>query len=345
MATTSGTPDSRLSEALVEQSLRDDAPSFEFFQAVSLLQRLHPERHQVGEFSHPQSEVVHFRVNNELAFPASQIQQLQWSDTTEQAEMMVNFMGLTGPSGVLPYFYTELILERLRAKDRSLETFLDIFNHRSISLFYRAWQKYRFPVTYSSGDRDRFTHHLFDLIGMGTPGMLGRQAIPDEALLHYVGLLGMQARSAVALEEILKDYFGVPIDIEQFTGDWHRLSANAQCRLDDDEEPAQQLGTGAVVGDEVWSQQSRVRIKIGPLTLEQYRDFLPDGSAFEPLKAITRFFSGDELDFEIQLILRREETPGFEIDFDSREAPRLGWVTWLKSVPLDRDPHETVLAL
>jgi type VI secretion system protein ImpH len=258
---------------------------------------------------------------------------------------MVNFMGLTGPAGVLPYVYTELILERLRAKDQSLAAFLDIFNHRSISLFYRAWQKYRFPVTYSSGERDRFTHHLFDLIGMGTPGMQGRQAVPDEALLHYVGLFSMHTRSAVVLEQILSDYFQVPVEIEQFTGDWYRLDAEAQCRLGEHEEPAQQLGTGAVIGDEVWDQQSRVRIKIGPLSLERYYDFLPDGSAFEPLRAITRFFSGDELDFEIQLILRRDETPGFQIDLDSPEAPRLGWVTWLKSVPLDRDPHDTILAI
>jgi type VI secretion system protein ImpH len=344
MATTSGTQDSRLSETPLALSLGENAPSFEFFQAVALLQRLHPERHQVGEFSHPQSEAVHFRVNNSLGFPASQIQQLDGSDPTGQAEMMVNFMGLTGPSGVLPYFYTELILERLRAKDKSLEAFLDIFNHRSISLFYRAWQKYRFPVTYF-GERDRFTHHLFDLIGMGTPGMLGRQAVPDEALLHYVGLFGMHTRSAVALEEILNDYFQVPVEIEQFTGDWYRLDIEAQCSLDEDEGAARRLGTGAVVGDEVWDQQSRVRIKIGPLSLEQYYDFLPDGSAFEPLKAITRFFSGDERDFEIQLILRRDETPGLQIDVDSPEGPRLGWVTWLKSVPLDRDPHETILAL
>jgi type VI secretion system protein ImpH len=332
-------------ETPVEKSLREDAPSFEFFQAVSLLQRLRPERQPVGEFSHPESEVVHFRVNNELGFPASQIQELQFSELTGHAEMMVNFMGLTGPAGVLPYFYTELILERLRAKDRSLEAFLNIFNHRSISLFFRAWQKYRFPATYSSGERDRFTHHLFDLIGMGTQGMLGRQAIADEALLHYVGLFGMQTRSAIALESILRDYFEVPIEIEQFAGDWYRLSANAQCRLDEEEEPAQQLGTGAIVGDEVWHQQSRARIRIGPLSLEQYRDFLPDGSAFEPLKAITRFFSGDELDFEIQLILRREETPGLQIDLDSAEAPRLGWVTWLKSIPLGRNPDETILPL
>ncbi len=119
--------------------------------------------------------------------------------------------------------YTELILERLRAKDKSLPSFLDIFNHRMISLFYRAWEKYRFPVTYRLGEEDRFTHHLLDLIGLGTHGLQERQAVPDDALLHYVALLGEQSRSASALEAILRDYFEVPVEVEQFTGAWYRL--------------------------------------------------------------------------------------------------------------------------
>ncbi len=89
----------------------------------------------VGGFSSPDDEAVRFRVNPRLGFPASEIQQLELHDDAP-AEMMVNFMGLTGPMGVLPYAYSEFILERLRAKDSSFASFLDIFNHRAISLFY-----------------------------------------------------------------------------------------------------------------------------------------------------------------------------------------------------------------
>jgi type VI secretion system protein ImpH len=247
--------------------------------------------------------------------------------------------------GVLPYAYSELILERLRAKDKSLQSFLDIFNHRLLSLFYRAWEKYRFPVTYRLGDEDRFTHYLLDLIGLGTPGLQERQAIPDDAFLHYVALLGEQSRSASALETILHDYFEVPVEIEQFTGAWYRLDRSTQCCMKDDDEVSQQLGKGAVVGDEIWDQQSRVRIKLGPMPLAQYCDFLPDGSAFEPLRAITKFFSSGEFDFEVQLLLNRAEVPGCDIGYEGDISPRLGWVTWLKSAPLGRDPGDTILKL
>lgn len=333
-----------LNETSLERTLQEEPCSFDFFQAVTLLQRLHPDRQGVGRFSQPREEAVHFSVNDSLAFPASQVQQLE-AEPGQPSEMQVNFFGLTGPMGILPYCYTEMIRERGRSKDRSLPEFLDIFNHRMISFFYRAWEKYRFPVTYGLGEGDLFTHHLLDLIGLGTPGLQERQAVPDEALLHYAGLLGMQSRSASALEGILSDYFGVPVEVEQFAGAWYRLGPDTQCRMDDRESPSQQLGVGAVVGDEIWDQQSRVRIRIGPMPLEKYREFLPDGSAYEPLRAIARFFSNDEFDFEAQLILKSEDVPRCELGLGEDSAPRLGWVAWLKSAPLPRDPDETILNL
>lgn len=344
MATASRAEDLDLNDSPIEQILREDACSFEFFQAVTLLQRLGNNRQPVGRFFNPQDEAVRFRVNNGLAFPASQIQKIDWSDDAPP-QMAVNFMGQTGPMGVLPYCYTELILERLRAKDRTLQSFLDIFNHRIISFFYRAWEKYRFPVTCYLGDEDTFSHHLLDLIGLGTSGLQDRQAIPDNALLHYVALLGEQSRAPSALETILRDYFEVPAEVEQFTGAWYRLDRDSLCWMEEDDRESQRLGRGAVVGDEIWDQQSRVRIKVGPLTLSQYCSFLPDGTAFEPLKAILKFFSNDEIDFEVQLVLKREEVPKCDTGYEGDAAPRLGWVSWLKSVPIERDPEDTILRL
>lgn len=334
--------------ASMDEVLRDDACSFEFFQAVALLQRLRfKDREPVGQFSNPEDEAVHFRVNNTLAFPASQIQSIEYpKDDSKQGppSMKVNFMGLTGPNGVLPYAYTEMILERLRAKDPAMESFLDIFNHRMISFFYRAWEKYRFPATYYRGD-DVFTHHLLDLIGLGTPGLSNRQSVPDTSLLHYAALVGAQARSAEALEEILNGYFEVPVEVEQFAGAWYRLDPSAQCSMSDEQDDSERLGDGVVVGDEIWDQQSRVGIRIGPLSLEHYASFLPGGSAHEPLKALVKFFSNDELDFAVTLVLQREDVPKCEVGGENAAAPRLGWVSWLKSAPLDHNPGDTTLNL
>ena len=176
-------------------------------------------------------------------------------------------------------------------------------------------------------------------------GLQNRQSIPDEALLHYVALFAQQSRSAAALEAILSDYFQVPVEVEQFTGAWYRLETPTQCRFEDGDEESRQLGAGAVVGDEVWDRQGSVRIKLGPMGLERYCDFLPDGSAYEPLKAVTKFFSNGEFDFEVQLTLKRDEVPECDLSAEDEEPPRLGWVTWLKSKPIDKDPADTILRL
>jgi type VI secretion system protein ImpH len=118
-----------------------------------------------------------------------------------------------------------------------------------------------------------------------------------------------------------------------------------QCCLDRAPSDSERVAIGAVVGDEIWDEQSRVRIVLGPLTLERYLDFLPSGTAFEPLRSLTRFFSGNEFDFEVRLVLKRDEVPPCELGREDSGAPLLGWVSWAKSVPMGRDPEDAVLDL
>lgn len=344
MATEIGTETVGLADASFCDVLAEDACSFEFFQAVALLQRLRQKVHPVGDFASPEDEAVRFTANPRMGFPASEIQQIKLQDD-KPAEMMVNFMGLTGPKGVLPYVYSELILERLRAKDTSLASFFEIFDHRAISLFYRAWERNRFHVNYGAGARDLFSRYLLDLLGLGTNGLLHRQQIEDEALLPFIALLAMQSRSAQALEQVLAAYFEVPVEVQQFTGAWYSIDESTQCAMDEQESMSSQIGIGAVVGDAVWDCQSRVRIRIGPLPLETYREFLPEGSAYRVLHGITRFFENDCLDFELQLVLDRSQVPAIELDFDKGSPARLGWTSWAKTAPMGADPDETILAL
>lgn len=328
----------------IEEKLRRKPYTFDFFQALRLLERFRPEKKPVGQFTHPETEIARFNAHQSLAFPASQIQEVAWPEDGP-VQMMVNFMGLTGPEGVLPNPYTSLIIEREREGDNSLRDFLDIFNHRMISLFYRAWRKYRLDVACERGERDRFSRHLLSLFGLGTDGMSDRQTISDDSLIYYSGLLSQRPRSAQALQQILADYFEVPVAIEQFAGGWYRLDPETQCRLSEENLDSGELGFGAVVGDEMWNQQSRVQIVLGPLSMERYADFLPDGKSFRPLQSWVRFFSSEEWDFELKLILDREQVPACTLGAEGASGPQLGWVTWMRSMPFGRDPGDTVLAL
>lgn len=328
----------------LEAALEREPWRFDFFQAVRLLERLDPEREPVGRFVRPQAEVVRFAAHPSVVFPASQIQSLE-RRPDGPARMVVNFMGLFGPTGVLPQAYTELIISRIRERDYALRDFLDLFNHRSISLFYRAWERYRFGIAYERGEKDRLSAVLMNLIGLGTPALQNRQAVEDHALLYYAGLLAQFPRSATALEQLLSDYFDVPVQVEQFVGGWYPLDAKAVGRLEQASEEYEQLAVGAVIGDEVWEAQARVRVRLGPLTLDQYLEFLPAGSGFAPLRALIRFFAGDQFDFEVQLVLRREEVPHCVLGAETRSAARLGWVSWTRWSAMTRDPEETILRL
>jgi type VI secretion system protein ImpH len=334
-----------VTQDLVEQRLRSEPWTFDFFQAVRLLGLLQPERSMIGRFSHPESEIVRVTAHPSLSFPASQIQSLEWKDGV-QPSLSVNFLGLTGPLGVLPVPYTEMVIDRQRARDTALRDFLDLFNHRAASLFYQAWEKSRFIVGYERGGVDLFTQSALALLGLGMPQLRNRQPIRDESLLFYSGLFEMPTRPAVALEAILSDYFDVDVAIDQFIGVWRRLEESDCSHLQEGDPETYQLGKGAVVGDEIWDQQFRARIKIGPLSRAQYVEFLPTGSAFGPLKALTRSFCGDEIEFELQLLLRREEVPLSCLGVDESDGRPLGWLTWLNSKgDLGRDPSDTILLI
>jgi type VI secretion system protein ImpH len=348
MAPESGTKDpdvgsrpSTRRDTLVQQALREDPWSFEFFQAVRLIERYSNGRAPVGGFAPPEREAVRFSTNPALQFPASQIASLQWAD--DMPRMSVNFFGVMGQTGVLPLTYSEYINDQIRARDTAFRDFLDIFNHRLISLFYQAWEKYRFQIGYERNRDDRLTQYLRDFIGLGTRGLKERQAVRDESFIFYTGLLSLQPRSELALKHMLQDYFDVAVDIEQFVGSWHRLSFGDQCQVGEENPYSEQLGLGAVAGDEMWDIQSRAQVILGPMTIACYLEFLPGGSAYKSLGAILRFFSNREISFAAQLVLKCDEVPAVELGAEKGPPILLGWTTWVKNAPFTRNPGDTIL--
>jgi type VI secretion system protein ImpH len=332
--------------AWARDALGDDPTAFEFTQAVRLLERLREDGGSPGRFGDPGKEVVRFSAHPSLAFPASHIQSLRFPSGGEApARMTVNFFGLIGPMGVLPHEYTRLVAERLRARDGAMAAFLDIFNHRAVSLLYRALCTNRFDLSRERGEEDRLEAHLLDLAGKGTTGgsPTTAEALPPRLLAAFAGLLGPQRRSASALEQLLEGAFGVEAEVLQFIGGWFPIEERDRCALGEEDDDAR-LGLGAVAGEEVWDPQARVRIRLGPLSMEDYEAFLPSGKHHSRLKALTRFFSDDQFDFEVQLVLHRDDVPGCTPG-DDQVQPRLGWSTWIRTRPPEGDADDTVLRL
>jgi type VI secretion system protein ImpH len=284
---------------------------------------------------------------------------------------------MTGPQGALPTNYTQLLLRIARegrgTERTALRDWLDLFNHRMVGLFFRAWEKYRFPVPFlrfaigrraapagesdTGPDADPFTGSLFNLIGLGTPSLRRRlhidapppandpQAAPqplaridDLALLHYAGRFAHKPRNAVGLAAMVRDYFGLPARVEQFTGQWLYLEPASQSRLPDEDRGVNcELGVNAVAGERVWDVVSKFRVRLGPLRYSEFVEFLPDPAPVAQRKGIfllsqlVRLYVGIELDFEVRLALRGDEVPELVLQ-DAGEGElgaRLGWNTWM----------------
>ena len=341
MATQGGRPDAPLTSVLFNEPYR-----FDFFQAVRLFERLFRDRRAVGRPGvPPAAEVVRFRTRQSLAFPASQIHEIarqpESADPAPAPEMFVNFMGATGPLGVLPLHYTQLLVERASAKDTKLWEFIDLFNHRIISLFYRAWEKYRFAFAYERGRDDEFTEYLFCLVGLGTRGLRGRLALPDKGLLYYSGLLAQRPRSAWSIAAVLGDRFQAPARVQPFAGQWLKIEEDSLTRLG---RANSQLGVSTIAGARVWDAQSKFRVRFGPLTLRQFRRLIPSGEDFAGVKSLARLLAGVEFDFDVQLVLRAEEVPSAVLTTRARRRSQLGWTTWLKTQPFKQDDSQVVLS-
>jgi type VI secretion system protein ImpH len=339
----------------VAEKLFAEPQGFEFFQAVRLLQLLAVrQRRQPGKSEQPltPSEVVRFRSALSLAFPASEIDDLTPPEADKPGdlpEMTVNFMGLTGPSGVLPRYYSEFLLERrTRFRDETAHRFFDLFNHRLLTLFVQAWEKYRFALGYEQGQPRTLFDYLLDLVGMGTRGLQGRlldqsQGMQDEALVYYGGLNGQRPHSATALAAILSDYFGVAVTVESLRGHWLLLEVGQRTRLGKGG-GNDVLGESVILGDRVWDRQSRFRLRLGPLDLTQFNDFLPGGTAYVALTRFVRWFASPGYQFDLQLVLQREDVPACQLGATGPRAPRLGWTTWLKTRPFTHAADDTAVA-
>jgi type VI secretion system protein ImpH len=316
----SGTP---LKDRLFEEHYK-----FSFFKAVSLLESLFPDKKALGQTLEPDREALRFSAKPGLAFPGSDISRLEQSPDGGPAKMEVTFMGLIGPAGVLPHWYTELVVDRIWKKDHSLAGFLNIFHHRLISLFYLAWKKYRFEASYLPEARDRLSHFILSLAGLGTPGLIERIGLPAESLAFYSGLLSRSIPSALAIASAVEYFAGTDVTIEQFIERMLPISSEDQTRLG---AANSYLGVDAVCGSFIRECATKFRINLGPVGYEAFLRFLPTGDLLHPIFSLVRCMVGIEYEFEIKVFLKREEVPPCILGADIPTAPRLGWSTWVKS--------------
>jgi len=362
---------SRRKSSSVIGKLKHDPAQFQFLQAVRLLQRAdnthqqsenRPDRQveqqkslEIAQYAPPAKEFIRFRTHQRLSFASSEITSLtearknNGEDKNIQWQLTVAFMGLTGSNGVLPYHYSESILHQQKNKNLSLLEFLELFNHRTVSLFYRASTKYKLPIQYEKSKlgalknlKDDFTQSLLSLSGLGTPKINNLLLTDDESLLRYSGLLSQSVRTTSGLRRMLSEHFSYPISIEEFQGQWQELLPDMRTRLPDKQYPrgcSTQLGNNAKLGSKGWFMQGKIRVSIGPLNTEEFNSLAPGSRKLAALKEIVRFYVGIEQDFEINIMLRRSDLSK-PLTLSKKNRPIMGWNTWFANKNIDKSTNK-----
>lgn len=344
-------PVRRLNRALIDR-LRSEPHRFALLQAVRLAELNVPGSIPLGQGFEPKLEALRLRGNLSQAFPASDV--TAWRDGVDgaQPELVSAFLSLGGAFGPLPPPYSELGMERQRCGDMGIRDFLDVFNHRLLSLFVRAKRAHRPALQAGRPEDTGFATLLWALLGLGTPGLRytrsskRMQRLPglDHPLLACAGLLNQRPVSAHAIERTLSYALAMPVKVVPFVGRW--------LNLDDDQITVLgplgrnlALGRDAVVGRRVWDQSAAIRLELGPMPLRQMVPLLPGSKRHALLREILNFTLGGQVEAEIKMLLPKQQVPVSRLWAKTpARLPRLGWTSWLTTRPR-KTSGEVVLRL
>ncbi len=305
---------------------------YDFFQALRRIESESPEYPRLGHSLRLVDDPLRLGQQPDCGFAPSTLASVVHAASVPRVEQF--FFGLTGPNGPLPLHLTEYARERQRNHgDATFKRFLDIFNHRLLTLFYRAWAEARPTVSQDRPDDDFWSHRLGALSGRGMQSLMGQGPIDNGARYHFTGHLSAPTRYPDGLCAILGDYFGVPVQLEEYVGQWLQLPECSRLGI-----TATTLGSDLCLGTHVWDRQHKFRLRIGPLSLDQYRRFLPGGKLFLELQAWVREYLGDELDWDANLVLKQPEVPTASLTGECR----LGFDMWLD--PPREDAADLLLA-
>ena len=323
----------------LDRALAEAPYRFGFFHALRCIECAHPRQPRIGESARPADDSVRLGQRPTLAFAPSTLAAYEPGAQGLPPRLLVYFLGLFGPNGPLPLHLTDYARERINnAKDPTFARFADVFHHRALSLFYRAWASSRPTVSFDRPESDRFADYVASLFGLGMRSLRNRDGVADIAKLHYAGHLSCQTHHADGLISLLADFFRLPVALDEFVGHWMLLPSDCQWRLGESPETGA-LGISTTVGGRIWDRQCKFRVVFGPLAIDDYESMLPGGSNLSRLVALVRNYVGDELAWDLNLILKRQEVPPLKLG----GTGRLGWTSWLSSGEPDKDADDVYL--
>jgi type VI secretion system protein ImpH len=299
--------------------------AFDFHMALRWLDRAFPDRPSSGKAGSPGQEPIRIGQDPSLAFAPAAIQAYEAPRDGGPGRLRLAFIGLFGTQGPLPLHYTEHARESLRsAGDRTFAAFVDLFHHRFLMFFHRAWADSQPAVGQDRVAENPFVRYVGSLAGLGFPSMRGRGAIPHHAKIQFVSRLVGNQRNAEGLEAIVHEYFGIPVRLEEFLGEWLEIPTSFRWQLGGARDVSA-LGDTTVAGARSFQRSQKFRVTLGPLSSRDFQSFLPGTRRLEQLAALVRMYVGDELAWDVRLLHEPEERNQLRLG----KGSRIGYNCWL----------------
>ncbi len=313
---------------------------YDFYQFMRLIECMYPDKQRFGYSVKPSDDAIRMGQLPTMQFAPGALATFEMN-ADYPAVLKVFFFGLFGPNGPLPIHLTEFARHRLNiAKDPTFAEFADLFHHRLLSLFYRAWADKEPTTQLDRPNNDRFSVYVGALLGISERSQRQRDDICDHTKLHFAAHMGCQTKHPDGLIAILHAYFQVPIALEEFVGEWLTIPKDSLCYLNTDQQTGQ-LGGSATIGLHSWQCMHKFRIIAGPLDLQQFESFLPNGKKITAFSDLVKNYIGLEFKWDLNLILKKNEVPAIRLG----KYGWLGWNSWLSARSRNNDAKDMLIDL
>lgn len=324
MATNQRSTNSALKKSLPEQVIESPA-YFDFDQLIYILETMRSKANPLGIANEPQKEAARIRSNPVMHQEHGEISKVEVFNTISTLpEIYTNFLNLIGINGPLPLPYTEIILERLKNKDKAALHFLDVFNHRLVSLWHKLRKK-NYPHLYRSLPKDT-------PIGKVVTDLSGFSPIDNINHTVFFDYYWRRSRSLISLLNLIQGFFKIQVKITPFQGCWRIIQENYGSKIGVKKGQYNLLGKTSILGLRAWDQSAGFLITLPSLTWAEVQEFLPfedkklGGSNFEKLKKILHGFIGIQPKVFLNVNLMEAENKGATLN--SKFA--LGLNSWIK---------------
>ena len=313
---------------------------YDFYQFMRLIECMYPDKQRFGYSVKPSDDAIRIGQLPSMQFAPGALARFEMN-ADYPAVLKVFFFGLFGPNGPLPIHLTEFARHRMNiARDPTFAEFADLFHHRLLSLFYRAWADKEPTTQLDRPHNDRFSIYVGSLLGIAERSQQQRDGICDHTKFHFAAHLGCQTKHADGLIAVLRSYFQVPIAMEEFVGEWLTIPEDGLCYLNAGQQTGQ-LGVSATIGLHSWQCIHKFRLIAGPLDLQQFESFLPNGEKITAFSDLVKNYIGFEFKWDLNLILKKEEVPATRLG----KYGWLGWNSWLSARSRNDDAKDMFIDL